>query len=345
MWASVKSEMAGSYTDQFGDLRAVLVSVCGKPALQHYEKSTAASFHNVASVTKSVLATLVGIAVADGSLHGVHQNLAELLPERRKDMTSEVAAITVRQLLTMTAGLDADLPDASVGPWINSSDFVGAILREGIQQPKGQFHYSSASSHLLAAILVRATGQPLLDYARAKLFDPLAIVTRPAAQPLLVPASASAYDKAGFAWPVDHQGVNSGGGYLRLTPPDMLKLGQLYLDDGRVGGRQIVPAQWVHEATTAHVSTRSGYGGDGYGYQWWVTKAGPDDAYAAVGYAGQLIEVVPARELVVVFATEWLAAGNQVVRADSRAYQSMVARLIAPTVGNSQSATRSAPSS
>jgi CubicO group peptidase (beta-lactamase class C family) len=93
------------------------------------------------------------------------------------------------------------------------------------------------------------------------------------------------------------------------------------------------------------VSTRSGYGGDGYGYQWWVTKAGPDDAYAAVGYAGQLIEVVPARQLVVVFATEWLAAGNQVVRADSRAYQSMVARLIAPTVGNSQSATRSAPSS
>src|SRR5687768_12275452 len=62
MWASVKSEIDGSYTDQFRDLRAVLVSVCGKPALQHYEKSTAASFHDVASVTKSVLATLVGIA-------------------------------------------------------------------------------------------------------------------------------------------------------------------------------------------------------------------------------------------------------------------------------------------
>ena len=125
----------------------------------------------------------------------------------------------------------------------------------------------------------------------------------------------------------------------------MLKLGQLYLDDGRVGGRQIVPAQWVHEATTAHVSTSSGFGGDGYGYQWWVTKAGPDDAYAAVGYGGQLIEIVPARELVVVFATEWLAAGNQVVRADSRAYEGMVARLIAPTIGNSQTATNPTPTS
>lgn len=341
----VKAEVADSYTDQFRDLRAVLLSVCGKPALQHYEKTTPASYHTVASVTKSVVGTLVGIALADGALHDLNQPLAELLPERRKDMTAEVAAITLRQLLTMTAGLDADSSDDSVKSWQDTKDFVGGILHEGLQQPRGEFHYSTASSHLLAAILVRATGRPLLEYARAKLFEPLAISTRPAAHLELGPASAAslaataaAYDRAGFSWPVDPQGVNFGGGFLRLKPTDLLKLGQLYLDHGRTGDRQIVPAHWVQEATTAHVVTNGGFGGEGYGYQWWVTKAGSENAYAAVGFGGQLIEVVPSRHLVAVFATEALATGDHVFRVDSRPYQGMIARLLGGSTSPSQTA-------
>src|SRR5689334_5359930 len=113
----VRAEVAESYTDQFRDLRAVLVSVCGKLVLQHYEKTTPAKYYTVASVTKIVVGTLVGVALADGSLRDLNQTLAELLPERRKDMTAEVAAIALRQLLTMTAGLDADSTDDSVKSW------------------------------------------------------------------------------------------------------------------------------------------------------------------------------------------------------------------------------------
>lgn len=353
LWDIAKAQIADSYTDQFRDLRAVLLSVCGKPVLQHYEKTTPASYHMVASVTKSVVGTLVGIALADGSLRDPNQTLAELLPERRKDMSAEVATITLRQLLTMTAGLDADSSDDSVKSWQDTRDFVGAILREGLQQPKGEFHYSTASSHLLAAILVHATGRPLLEYARAKLFDPLGIETRPATELRLGPASAAslaasaaAYDRAGFTWPVDPQGVNFGGGFLKLKPTDLLRLGQLYLDQGRVGSRQIVPARWVQEATTTQVSTNGGFGGDGYGYQWWITKAGPEKAYAAVGFGGQLIEVVPSRHLVAVFATEVLLTGDHVFRVDSRPYASMVARLLARTADTASappSGTGSAP--
>lgn len=326
--AEITKEFQLSYTDQFRNVRAVLVSVCGNMALERYEKSTASDFRNVASVTKSVISTLVGLALADGSLHSVEQPLAELLPDHRKDMSAQVSAITLRQLLTMSAGLDEDLTDSSTGPWIESTNLVRGILRQGVHQPPGrQFGYSSATSHLLAAIVVRATGRPLLDYARDKLFDPLGIVTRPAAQPLLVPASVATYDNAGFAWPVDHQGINFGGGWLKMRPVDMVKLGQLYLDGGRWNGKQILPAAWVHDATTARVSTRSGFGGDSYGYQWWVTKAGADPAYAAIGYGGQLIEVVPHRHLVVVFSTEINTAP---ISSDS--FQDMVSRIIAPAV-------------
>ena len=126
--ADITAEFAGSYTDEFKDFKALLVSVCGKPALQRYDKSTPADTHNVASVTKSVVSTLVGIAIADGFLKGVDQTLAQLLPEHAGEMTPATASITLRQLLTMTAGLDKDGPNSSVGPWIDSTDWVSEIL-------------------------------------------------------------------------------------------------------------------------------------------------------------------------------------------------------------------------
>jgi len=329
--ADLTAEFANSYTDQFHEFRALLVSACGRPVLERYDKATATDHHNVASVTKSVVSTLVGIALAEGLIGGLDDKLAQLLPEHAADMSPTVASLTLRQLLTMTAGLDPDRPDASVGPWFQSTNFVGSILRQG-SQGTGQFGYSSATTHVLAAVLVHATGRPVLDYAREKLFDPLGIQTRPAVQPLMVPASAAEYDAAGFAWPVDHQGVNFGPGWLKLTPADMMKLGQLYLDGGQVNGHQVVPAQWVNDATTAQVTTGSQPYGADYGYQWWVTNAGADPAFAAVGFGGQLIEVVPNRHLVVVFATNLTADPNQVVRADSRAYELMVERFIAPRI-------------
>jgi CubicO group peptidase (beta-lactamase class C family) len=291
-------------------VRAVLVSVCGKTVLEHYPGATASESRNIASVTKSFVSSLVGLALADGSLRSLDQTLAQLLPDQGRFMTPAVASITLRQLLTMTAGLDQDLSDGEFGTWTESPNFVRSILRDGLSGPgKHEFGYSSASSHLLAAILTRATGRPLLDYARAKLFDPLGINTRPAAQPLLTPTGLPAYNnQAGFAWPVDGQGNSFGAAFLKITPRDMLKLGQLYLDGGRWNGKQVLPAAWVRAATTAQVPTSGGLGGESYGYQWWVTTAGQDPAYAAVGYGGQLIEIVPRRKLVIVFSTEIGAA-------------------------------------
>jgi CubicO group peptidase (beta-lactamase class C family) len=291
-------------------VRAVLVSVCGKTVLERYQGATASDSRNIASVTKSFVSSLVGLALADGSLRSLDQTLVQLLPNQARFMTPAVASTTLRQLLTMTAGLDQDLSDGEFGTWTESTNFVRSILRDGVSGPvKHEFGYSSASSHLLAAILTRATGRPLLDYARARLFDPLGINTRPAAQPTLDPAALLAYNyRPGFAWPIDGQGNSFGAAFLKITPRDMLKLGQLYLNGGRWNGKQVLPAAWVRAATTAQVPTDGGRGGQSYGYQWWVTTAGQDPAYAAVGFGGQLIEVVPRRKLVIVFSSEIGAA-------------------------------------
>lgn len=329
--AEITKKFGSSSTDAFHNVQAVLVSVCGKMVLERYEKSTASDFHDVASVTKSVTSTLVGIALAEGSIKSLDQTLAQLLPQHLKDMTAPVPAITLRQLLTMTAGLDEDRPDGSTGPWLESTNFVRGILREGVHRPPGdQFGYSSGTAHLLAAIVVQATGRPLLDYARDKLFDPLGIVTRPAAQPLDVTGMEAAYEKAGFAWPVDHQGINMGGVRLKMRPRDMVKLGQLYLDGGRWNGKQILPAAWVRDATTARVWA-GGFGGSSYGYQWWVTTAGKDPAFAAVGFGGQLIEVVPRLKLVVVFSTKFNNS-DAPATVGSDVLEGMVSRIIAPAL-------------
>ena len=143
----------------------------------------------------------------------------------------------------------------------------------------------------------------MLDYARAKLFDPLGIVTRPALQPLWDARNLNAYNSAGFAWPVDPQHRHFGFGLLKLRARDMANIGILYLNDGRWQGKQLVPAAWIHDATTTHEPAAAGPSFS-YGYQWWVTSTAADDpAYLAWGFGGQMIEVVPRRQLVVVVST------------------------------------------
>ncbi len=312
--------------------RAILVAVDGETVVERYYDSSAVQTTNVASVTKSVLATLVGIAVSEGDLT-LDQTLSELLPAYADVMTGKVGAITVRQLLTMTAGLPAD---DGTDPRPSGSHWVADILRRGTVQAPGQgFAYSSVSSHLLAAVLVEATGRPLLAYARERLFDPLGIDTPQAFQPILTTGlpdrvearQIRAYERAGFAWPRDPQGIHVGYGDIKMTAEDMVRLGNLYLDKGAWEGEQLVPSSWIEDATSPAVSTGSGgFGGADYGYQWWVTSAGEYPAFAAIGYGGQIIKVVPDLRLVVV-ATTWF---DDTTNFDSRIWDTMIDQVIVP---------------
>ena len=134
----------------------------------------------------------------------------------------------------------------------------------------------------------------LLDYARQKLFDPLDFPTRPG------PGSArSRTGSSPSSWlPISHwlrgpDGVHAGSFAMKLRATDMLKLGQLYLDEGRWHGKQLVRAYWIQQSTAADAP-------NGYGYLWWIHPVQGQHGYAAVGGGGQVILVVPGRRLIVV---------------------------------------------
>jgi CubicO group peptidase (beta-lactamase class C family) len=330
--AATETYLFNIYSPAIANIRAVLVTVGRRPLVQLYRASTPTQTHDVHSVTKSVVGTLIGIALSENKLHSLDDTLATLLPEHRKEMGTAVAGITLRQLLTMTAGLPADPangdpPDALSGP-----DWVAKTLRNGtVARPGSAFAYSSAGSHLLAAVLTHAVGMSVLDYARPRLFEPLGVNTRNAFEPRTLDEEASAqYDKADFAWPKDPTGIQFGFGALKMAPRDLAKLGQLYLDGGRWDGRQIVPANWVNEATSTQVRTQGpGFTfSEGYGYQWWVTKERGHHAYAAIGFGGQMVEVVPDMRLVLVTAAE---TGDNNLRWEQ--LRGMVADAVLPAAG------------
>jgi CubicO group peptidase (beta-lactamase class C family) len=316
-----------SYAQGMRNVRAILVSVDGETVVERYYDSSPEETAAIASVTKSIVSTLVGIAIDEGRL-SLNQTLEELLPAHADRMSSAVSTITLHELLTMTAGLPEDGAD---GPSLSSDDWVTEILDLGTVKPPGAgFAYSSVSSHLLAAILVEATGQSVLAYAQERLFDPLGIDSRPAFQARILPGEPERrqeYEGADFAWPRDPQGIHVGYGFAKLTAPDMLALGTLFLDGGEWDGAQLVPASWVEEATSPLVDATE-FGGEHYGYQWWVTEAGDHPAYAAVGFGGQIIEVVPDLDLVVVAST-WI---DDTTNFDASTWEFMVSQAIVPTL-------------
>ena len=119
-----------------------------------------------------------------------------------------------------------------------------------------------------------------------------------------------------------------GDAFLKITAPDMAKIGQLMLAGGRWDEKQIVPAQWVTESTRAQVPTEGGFGADDYGYQWWVTTADGHNAFAAAGFGGQLIEVVPDLDLVVVVS----CTISEDLPLEAATFLALVDHLVAPAI-------------
>ena len=282
-------------------VRAVLVTVDGETVLSYYRNRRPTDYAHVYSVTKSVMSILVGIAIDEGRLQ-LNQTLVELLPEYADRMTDRVKSVTLRQLLTMTSGSYGGAEGGGFN--IESQDPIGLILSDSfVTEPGAKFVYTNIGVHLVGAILRRATGRPILDYAREKLFDPLDIDTRPAWQGRSNDLR-TALSKPGFAWVTDRDGTNLTCCGLKLTAPDMVKIGQLYLDEGRWQGRRLVSAEWVKQSTINQL-TNEQTGAEGpYGYLWWVGDIQSHPYFAAFGSYGQHVVVVPDSRLIVVTVSD-----------------------------------------
>ena len=187
------------------EVRAVLVIVDDRTVIEEYYDTSADEFRNVYSVTKSVLSTLVGIAIDEGLLE-LADPLRELLPAYAGAMSPEVAVTTLEQLLTMSGGFPDRRTTLRRDSVFEQPDWVAACLGSAVRPAGGGFAYSDPGTHLVAAVLAHATGRTVLEYARDKLFEPLGVDTDPAAEPPATAEGLVEYDAAELAWLVDPQG-------------------------------------------------------------------------------------------------------------------------------------------
>lgn len=264
---------------------SVLVTRHGRIVTEaNYAPFPAGLKHRVNSVTKSVVGSLIAIALKEGTLKSLDQPVLEFFPGRDFAGTdARKKALTPRSLLDMTSGIDWDEPFGDSPPWSmiymeRSPDWVKYVLdHRMVAEPGTAFAYNSGNTHLLSAILSKVTGRSAADYARDKLFGPLGIDD--------------------VNWRRDPQGISTGGFGLYLQPRDMAKLGYLWLRGGVWDGQRILPAEWTEQAR--HASVPMGLGpllnyGNGF---WSLPK---QDIFIAVGFDRQLIVVMPKLDIVAV---------------------------------------------
>ncbi|MDE2905238.1 MAG: serine hydrolase [Acidobacteriota bacterium] len=260
-------------------LRSLLVSVGGERIEEHYFNGAAAHRSaNLKSASKTIIAILVGIAIDRGYVAGVDQPIVDFFPDELADAEPAKRSITVGDLLSMRSGLETT-SNRNYGRWVRSRHWVRhALSRPLVDRPGGRMIYSTGSTHLLSAILTRATGMSTLEFGRRYLARLLGI-TLP-------------------AWTRDPQGVYLGGNEMGLTPRAMLAVGDLFRRGGTGDGRQVISREWIRASTVPR--TRSRFSGRQYGYGWWMRTLAGHPTYYAWGYGGQFIFVIPDLDAVIV---------------------------------------------
>jgi CubicO group peptidase (beta-lactamase class C family) len=243
--------------------------------------------HTLQSVTKSVTATLIGIALQRREISGVNVPLLSFFGDydlARVD--ARLRKATLADLLTMRSGIewhesDRPLDDTNTTIQLEKSkDWIRFTLDQPMDsEPGTKWAYNSGGSQLMSEIIRRSTGSHVDRYAQQHLFGPLGI--------------------RDFHWKKTPTGHPDTEGGLYLEAEDLARIGQLYLNDGVWQGRRILPAGWAKEATSRHVD-RVNAGGAGYGYQWWRMDRQGTEVWAGNGFGGQFLFVIPAHNLVAV---------------------------------------------
>lgn len=276
----------------FPALQTIIISSQGKTQIEHRFRGTAADRPvNIKSASKTIIATLAGIAIERKIFAGLDEPIAPLLANfLPRNPDTRLNRITLGNLLSMQAGLDRT-SGPNYGRWVASPDWVRyALARDFVDEPGGRMLYSTGNSHLVSALLTRRTKRSTLENARAWLGEPLGINIPP--------------------WPRDPQGIYFGGNDMMLSPRAMLAFGELFLRSGQSGGKQIVPAAWIEESWKPRTS--SPFTGDSYGLGWFISSM-PNGKpfYYAWGYGGQLIYVVPHASVVAVMTSDTAAPSGR----------------------------------
>ena len=230
--------------------------------------------HQLYSLSKSFTSTAVGLAISEGKL-SVDDEVLKFFPDDAPtEPSANLKAMRVSDLLRMSTGQQTEPPRTAIEPWTKT------FLKHPVPfKPGTHFLYNTSATYMQSAIVQKATGQTVLDYLRPRLFEPLAI--------------------DGPTWELSPQGISTGGYGLSVRTEDIAKFGQLYLQQGKWQGKQLVPAAWIEAATARQTSNGSNPASDwdqGYGYQFWRSR---HSAYRGDGAFGQYCIVLPEQDAVI----------------------------------------------
>ena len=309
--AGFAPNVAGRLDDAVGsgelpNLHAVVVARHGKLVLERYYAGPDERWggplgtvtfgpevkHDIRSVSKSIVGLLYGIALAEERVPALDQPIVDQFPAYA-DLAGDPARrrMTIAHALTMTLGTEWDetLPyndrrNSEIAMELAADRYRFVLDRPLVAAPGSRWVYNGGATAVLAHLIARGTGQPLLDFAREKLFAPLGIVDA--------------------EWVLGTHGEPAAASGLRLRPRDLARIGQLVLNWGRWGERQVVPAGWLATSFETRVPAE---GGLEYGYHWWLRPGRADSRrwIAGFGNGGQRLTVVPELDLVAV-----VLAGN-----------------------------------
>ena len=238
---------------------------------------------NIKSASKSVMSALVGIAIARGVLKSVDQPVVSVLgADAPAPADPRLARVTIGHLLSMQAGLERTSGE-NYGRWVSSPNWVRfALSRPFVDEPGGAMLYSTGNTHLLSAILTRASGRSTHALAQEWLARPLDIS---------IPS-----------WSRDPQGIHLGGNEMSMSPRALARFGELYRLGGVVNGMRVLPASWIEQSWTPRVV--SPWSGGKYGLGWFIGEARGHPVRFAWGYGGQMLYIVPDLRLTVVMTSD-----------------------------------------
>ncbi len=231
--------------------------------------------HALYSLSKSFTSTAVGLAISEGKLSLDDEVLKFFPDDAPSEPSKNLKSMRVSDLLRMSTGHQAEATVAAKDqPWTKT------FLAQPVPfKPGSHFLYNTPATYMLSAIVQKVTGQTVLDYLRPRLFEPLGIKDP--------------------AWGTSPQGISLGGYGLSIRTEDIARFGQLYLQQGKWAGQQLVPSSWVEAATARQTSNGSAPNSDwdqGYGYQFWRSR---HNAFRGDGAFGQYCLVIPDQDTVV----------------------------------------------
>jgi len=266
----------------------------GKPLGKRQHDRT--TLHDLRSVTKSIVGLLYGIALAEGMVAEIDECLVCQFPEYQ-DLAAdpERRKILIRHALSMRMGTEwnEELPysnpgNSEIAMELAEDRYRFVLDRPLVQEPGEGWTYNGGATAIIAHLIAKGTGKKLDQYAKEKLFDPLNITN--------------------YEWVRGFDGEPSAASGLRLNAHDLAKVGQLILANGKINGKQAIPASWLQASFTPGSTLRSGLR---YGYFWWLAPRGsPPRWVAGFGNGGQRLSINKKFEtVIVVFAGNYNKPG------------------------------------